>query len=107
MSHTFTAHIVPQAAPANDVDSSSTSDRIRNPEHPAPGSIQHAIARNGGNEAAEPPSDAPAAIPDNGPTVEALVLDTEGEEVYGSADGRATIITKNVVSPEVARRLVQ
>ena len=40
------------------------------------------------------------------PLVESQVLDDEGEEVYGSADGRQTMVTKKIVPAVVARRLV-
>jgi len=40
------------------------------------------------------------------PQVATQVLDDEGQEVYGSADGRQTMITKGIVPAVVARRLV-
>jgi hypothetical protein len=101
-----------QPAFAGYTDYCSTSAWPRTPDNPAGSLRQQGIVDTA--QVTEPVTNGLKTIVEDencpAPTPAAAdipILDEKGEEIYGSADGRATIITKNVVPAVVARELVQ
>jgi len=108
---TSTPRVGSQSAPTELVQSTSCAVTLRTPEEirtETPNQIHDNI--NPRQEFVPPQSIAVVvenAEPVKSDTPPTPVLDEEGEEIYGSADGRATIVTKIIIPPVAVRQLVQ